>query len=135
MQVQERRDSRVPRIIAAVAAVVLVAGGVLGMRHASEVAHVHDPSSGAVVHAQELAERHEHGATHHLHGTAEHDHHAAGGACSLLAIVHATPAARSLLAIVRAPAATTIAALPASPARAAIAAYRLAPKTSPPAAA
>jgi len=111
---------------------MFLVAGVLGMRHASEVAHVRDPHSGDVVHAQELAERHEHGAAHHLHGTAAPDHHGVG-ACSLLAVVHAAPAARSVTLVARTAIVTPLVTLPTSAPRLAIAGYRLAPKTSPPA--
>lgn len=126
---QERRSRRA---VAALAAALLMAVGVLGARHEAEVAHVRD-QKGDLVHAQELAEHH-HGAASsaHLHGTEAHGH--APGACALLAVVHApalaarAPAAAAALAI-----AHDLQPPPIAAVHGAIAGYRLAPKTSPPA--
>jgi hypothetical protein len=123
-QLQVRR-----RGFAVVAAITLVLGGLLGMRHAAEVAHVRDPHSGDIVHAQALSERHEQDAASHVHGCVVRDHE---DSCSLLAAAHATPGARSTTTVARA-SVTAVVAIPVTAPWLAIAGYRLAPKTSPPA--
>lgn len=122
---QERR-----RATAFATALILLAVSWLGARHEAEVAHGRD-EAGRAVHAQELADHHELGATAHLHGREVHEH---AGACMLLAIAH-------LPFAVAAPPNAVVASqqfIAASDARrtaapcATVAAYRLAPKTSPP---
>ncbi len=125
---QERRSRRAA---AALSAVLLIVVGLLGARHEAEVAHVRD-QKGDLVHAQELADHHHAGPSAHLHGREDHDH--APGACSLLAVLHASADASRAQVAVAAPSivhdllAPPIAAVPG-----AIPGYRLAPKTSPPA--
>jgi hypothetical protein len=125
---QERRSYRV---VAALGAALLLFVGLLGARHAAEVAHVRD-QRGDLVHAQELADHHHGGPAAHLHGRAGHDH--APGVCALLAALHASAVApRSPAAVVAALAACDLAAPLTAAVHGGIAGYRLAPKTSPPA--
>lgn len=122
-----------PRAVAALLALLLVLVGWLEARHVSEVAHARG-LAGQAVHAQELSERHAADLAPHLHGRAV-DHAADGGACHLLAILHA-PLVRSEPPSALAPSATPVALAAATDGGShttAIAAYRLAPKTSPPA--
>ncbi len=122
---QERR-----RATAFATALILLAVGWLGARHEAEVSHGRD-EAGRAVHAQELADHHELGATAHLHGREVHEH---AGACMLLAIAHppfANAAPPSSVAarqeFIDASGAPCTAASHTT-----LAAYRLAPKTSPP---
>lgn len=127
------QDGRGRRAIALVAACCLVLAGLFALRHEAEVAHVREALTGALAHAHELAEHHEHSATPHLHGR-DVEAHAEAGACALLAALeHATILAGSPATAAAQPA--WIALAPPTPITAAQARplYLLAPKTSPPA--
>jgi len=127
-QVQERRSRRA---VAALSAALLMAVGLLGARHAAEVAHVRD-RKGDFVHAQKLADHHEVGPAAHMHSSEEHRH--AAGACALLAVLHGSAVSSRPPAVIAAPAtARDLGTPPIAAVHGAIAGYRLAPKTSPPA--
>jgi hypothetical protein len=121
------------RVIAAATAVWFVVCGVLATRHEATVAHVRD-AAGAYVHGKALAGHHTgHGSD--IHGQRHPD--ADAGECALLNAFH-QPAS----ADVTAPAVITTACAthawhiaPNAISAVAVAVYRLAPKTSPPAAA
>jgi hypothetical protein len=120
-------------VIAAATALWLVLCGVLAARHEATVAHVRD-AAGGYVHGKALAGHHQ-GHNSDIHGQRNPD--ADAGECALLTAFH-QPASAG----VTAPAVVTTAcathvrhiAPVAVPAIAAVV-YRLAPKTSPPAAA
>jgi hypothetical protein len=121
------------RVIAATTALWLVLCGVLAARHEATVAHVRD-AVGSYVHGKALAGHHE-GHNSDIHGQRHPD--ADAGECALLTAFH-QPAS----ADVTAPAVVTTARAthvrhitPAASFAIAAAVYRLAPKTSPPAAA
>ena len=121
------------RVIAVATAVWFVVCGLLAAHHEATVAHVRD-AAGAYVHATVLVGHHA-GDTSDIHGQRQPD--ANTGKCALLNAFH-QPAS----ADVTAPAVVTIACATAVRHSAldavygiAVAVYRLAPKTSPPAAA
>src|SRR5215470_5648682 len=119
------------RVIAAVAAVWVVAFGLLALNHEATVAHVRN-AAGVYVHGKALVGHHE-GNDSDVHGQRDPD--ADPGKCALLNTFH-QPAS----ADVTAPAVTTTACAthvwqidPNAISAIAVAVYRLAPKTSPPA--
>ncbi len=121
------------RAVAAATALWLVLCGVLAARHEATVAHVRD-ATGGYVHGKALAGHHA-GHDSDIHGQRHPD--ADAGECALLTAFH-QPAS----ADVTAPAVVTTACAthvrhiaPSACSAIAAAVYRLAPKTSPPAAA
>ncbi len=121
--------SRTSRTVVAALAVLFVTSGILGRRHESQVAHVVDPSTGLVVHAQHLDGHHAPGKSSDVHGQADGGDH---DACALSAAIH-QPAISGAAPIV-ALATPSLLALDAPRTRATVDAdvYRFAPKTSPP---
>jgi hypothetical protein len=122
-----------PRGVAAITALLFVVCGVLAAHHEASTAHVVD-HAGGYVHARELAGHHT-GDHSDIHGQRDPDSDT--GECALLTTFHQAASAQ-----ISAPALTLVAAAvatadvpPAASALDAIAVYRLAPKTSPPAAA
>jgi hypothetical protein len=117
------------RVLVAAIALLFVTSGVLGRRHEAQVAHVTDPTTGAVVHAQHLAGHHDqtkHSDVHGQVGAGDHD------ACALSATIHQAAISSPVLHVaLGAGAARTL-----DPRRAqvtpALDIYRFAPKTSPP---
>jgi hypothetical protein len=133
MQHQRRKA----RALAVLAAGAMVLASLLALRHETLVAHVRDRVTGAVHHAQALAELHEQGqgahAPQHLHGL-DVDHHPDTGSCPLhqgLAATTILPSAPHLAATPHVTTDTVTASNALTPVAQAI--YRLAPKTSPPA--
>ena len=119
------------RTVALATALALLCVGVLVRWHETEVAHAHE-QSGAVVHAQELAEHHEESTTDHLHGREAHGH---TGDCALLAMTHESLALASPVLVQTAATSTAPPiAIDAGVLVTTTDAYRLAPKTSPPSA-
>ncbi|MBA3456767.1 MAG: hypothetical protein H0T42_27005 [Deltaproteobacteria bacterium] len=121
------------RAIALLLAGCVVLSGLVALRHASAVAHVHGAGSGELEHAHELADFHENSTTPHLHGRSV-DAHAHAGVCSLLAANDQTtilPGCPGDATSVQPIAITTTPRFALEPP--ALARYRLAPKTSPPA--
>jgi hypothetical protein len=121
------------RVVAATTALWFVVCGVLAARHEATVAHVRD-NAGNYVHGKALAGHHE-GHNSDIHGQRDPD--ADAGECALLTAFHQPASAK-----VTAPAVVTTACAthvrhiaPATFPAIAAAVYRLAPKTSPPAAA
>jgi hypothetical protein len=126
---------RTARAIAILAAGAMLLVGLLALRHETLVAHVRDRATGAVRHAQALAELHaqrdDAAAPPHLHGLDVE--HRDTGSCPLRAGLEASTILPSTPPLAAAHVATTtvtsyIAQTPVARAR-----YRLAPKTSPPA--
>ena len=120
----------VRRVFAAVAAVWLVCCGVLAMQHEASVAHVRDPHTGELRHAQSLVGDHTIDQSD-IHGAPSR--HAETDECSISATFHqaAQPApARPIVVAPRAAALVELA--PAAPALHRATGYRIAPKTSPP---
>jgi len=113
----------------AILALWFVMCGVLGRRHEAQVAHVVDPATGLVVHAQHLAGHHDPSKHSDIHGQDDAGDH---DACALSAAIHQAAISTAAPVVAR----TTSAELALDPprARAALAAdiYRFAPKTSPP---
>jgi len=121
--------SRTARVVVAAIAVLFVTSGVLGRRHEAQIAHVVDPSTGLVVHAQHLDGHHAPSKSSDIHGQSDPGDH---DACALSAAIH--QAAISAIATVVAHARPAVIALDPPRSRAAVPAdvYRFAPKTSPP---
>jgi|SRR5688572_4343798 ABC-type nickel/cobalt efflux system permease component RcnA len=118
------------RAVALATALMLVCVGLVARWHETEVAHAHE-QSGRVIHAQELADHHEHSSTDHLHGSAADGH---VGDCALLAMAHdSSVLAAPIVLATRAGALAPIVSRDAVTWHTTLAAYRLAPKTSPPA--
>ena len=122
------------RAVAVVATCVLLACGVLGIRHEADGAHVRDPLTGVMLHAQALLGTHVASTQADVHGRAA-DHDADGGECTLDAALHQAAVAAHAPApcVAAAPAATASAAVLAARAIAIASVLRDAPKTSPPA--
>jgi hypothetical protein len=121
------------RVIAAATALWLVVCGVLAARHEATVAHVRD-AAGSYVHGKALAGHHD-GHSSDVHGQRHPD--ADAGECALLTAFH-QPASASVTApaVVTPTCATHVLHIaPVALSAIAVAVYRLAPKTSPPAAA
>lgn len=118
------------RAVAIATALMLVCVGLLARWHAADTAHAEE-HSGRVVHAQALADHHEHSGTAHLHEREAHGH---AGDCHLLAMAHAPVAVVATLVVATPIESTTTIAIPRMAVRVAVAPYRIAPKTSPPAA-
>ena len=121
------------RVIAAATALWLVVCGVLAARHEASVAHVRD-AAGAYVHGKALVGHHQ-GHNSDIHGQRHPD--ADAGECALLNAFH-QPASADVTApaVVTTACATQVWGInPDAVSAIAVAVYRLAPKTSPPAAA
>jgi hypothetical protein len=125
------RASRAQRVLAAIAAVWLVAFGVLAARHEAGVAHYVDAATGTVLHASAMIGGHTstQSDVHSSDTGADHD------PCGISSVFHQASrpgAAVAMLAIVPITACTS----GARAARSAVVAnqlvYLLAPKTSPP---
>ena len=117
--------------LAAVVGLAMIVGGLCGLAHQAEVAHVRDTATGAWVHAAPAVLGHVEGAAAHLHAPARSgdlDLHE----CALSHSTSAAPAARPSLAI--ADVARPLVAAPRAIVTAPIvpAVLRVAPKTSPP---
>jgi hypothetical protein len=122
-----------PRGVAAITALLFVVCGMLAAHHEASTAHVVD-HAGSYVHARELVGHHT-GDHSDIHGQRDPDSDT--GECALLTTFHQAASAQ-LNAPVLHLVAATVATAPVPPAACAldaIAVYRLAPKTSPPAAA
>ena len=121
------------RVVAATTAVWLIVCGLLAARHEATVAHVRD-GAGGYMHARGLTGHHQ-GNNSDIHGQRNPD--ADAGECALLTAFHQAASAHvTPPAVVATACATDVQDLVrAAPLRAAAAVYRLAPKTSPPAAA
>jgi hypothetical protein len=131
MRLQERKcASCVRRSLAATVAFWLVLAGMLGMWHEAHVAHVVDPHTGEVRHAERLVG----------HTSTDSDYHGAADrdtdddVCAISTALHqaarsdtAPRSARAPRVELRSPSARTL-----DVAIAAANVYRLAPKTSPP---
>lgn len=117
--------------LAAVVGLTMIMGGLLGLAHQAEVAHVRDTATGAWIHAAPAVLGHVEGAASHLHAPARSgdlDLHE----CTLCHGTSAAPAARPGLASVDAPRPLVAAPRAILAAPSATAVLRVAPKTSPP---
>jgi hypothetical protein len=121
--------SRTSRIVVAAIAVLFVTSGLLGRRHEAQIAHVLDPSTGLVVHAQHLDGHHAPSKSSDIHGQADGGDH---DACALSAAIHQFAVAVVAPAVAHATPAILALDTPCSRAAALADVYRFAPKTSPP---
>ncbi|HEX3761361.1 MAG TPA: hypothetical protein VHW23_21845 [Kofleriaceae bacterium] len=121
------------RVIAAATALWLVLCGILASHHEASVAHLRD-AAGAYVHGKALAGHHD-GHSSDIHGQRHPD--ADAGECALLTTYHQPASADVTAPAVLVTACTTHErhVVPVTILAIAAAVYRLAPKTSPPAAA
>ncbi len=122
------------RLAAIAAALLLLAAGILGLRHEADGAHVRDPRTGAMLHGHALAGTHVASTQPDVHGRAD-DQDADSGACFLDAVLHqaAAPGAAPVLLAAPARAAPTGSRRAVTHARVLASVLRIAPKTSPPA--
>jgi hypothetical protein len=118
-------------MIALLAGLWLIAGGVLGMRHEAHVTHVLD-GIGQAVHAAKLTGAHEAGSQSDIHGQA--DRNSDHGLCAVSTTLHQAGSPEHAKPEVSLAPPTWLDSA-ATHARIAVASrhvYRLAPKTSPP---
>jgi len=121
------------RAVSAVIAACLVVASLLALHHEATVAHVRDRATGELVHARHLAERHHASPIPHIHGRASDDDD--DDACPLTGAMH-HGAVVDHAVVTAALGQTQIASVCGDWLGGVVARlYRLAPKTSPPAAA
>lgn len=123
-----------PRGVAAITALVFLVCGLLAMHHEASTLHVRD-AAGGYAHAPRMTGHHRDTGQSDMHGQRHADGEA--GECTLLTTFHQATSHAHAAPAVAVAAVTTVAPALAPPARDLRAAdvYRLAPKTSPPAAA
>ena len=125
--------TRLHRAFALVATCVLLACGVLGVRHQADGAHVRDPLTGVMLHAHAMTGAHVQSSSPDVHGRAE-DHDTDSGACTLDDAIHQVATSASVAPMLSLPVVSTSVVTTARTDRdvASASVLRDAPKTSPP---